>query len=276
MEQGLRQAIGREQLLMHYQPVVDLSLGKVIGAEALLRWRHPKLGLVPPTEFIPILEESGMMEEVGLWVLNTACREVAAWEDSGLKGLKMAVNLSARQLVDPNLNAVILRTLERHRLAPKSLELELTETAAMEDAERTRALFGDLLDMGVSVAIDDFGSGYSSLSYLKKLPFSKLKIDREFVTDVDSRPDSQAICRALVELARGLGIAVLAEGVETRAEVETLTALGCSIFQGFYFARPLPAADFIRTVTDPEWNERLSLRPKGGKRHKALKEVVRG
>lgn len=258
VEQGLRQAIGREQLSLCYQPVVDLALGRVIGAEALLRWSHPELGSVPPSEFIPILEESGLMEEVGVWVLNTACREARAWEDQGLGGLKMAVNLSARQLHDPGLDAIIVRTLERHRLAPQRLELELTETATMQDAARTRQLFGDLLAMGVSVAIDDFGAGYSSLSYLKNLPFSKLKIDREFVEGVDGRPDSQAICRALVELCRGLGIAVLAEGVETREEVETLCELGCSIFQGFYFAKPLPAAEFVRTVTDPAWLAQLS------------------
>ena len=253
IEQGLRHAIGREQLSMCYQPVVDLQLGRVIGAEALLRWNHPELGSVPPSEFIPILEESGLMEEVGIWVLNTACREARAWQDQGLTDLKMAVNLSARQLHDPGLDAVIVRTLERHRLAPQRLELELTETATMQDAARTRQLFGDLLALGVSVAIDDFGAGYSSLSYLKNLPFSKLKIDREFVAGVDARPDSQAICRALVELCRGLNIAVLAEGVETREEVEALCDLGCSIFQGFYFAQPMPAEQFARTVTDPAW-----------------------
>jgi predicted signal transduction protein with EAL and GGDEF domain len=253
LEQSLRQAISREELLLHFQPVVDLTAGRVVGAEALLRWRHPERGLVSPGEFIPVLEETGMMDEVGLWVLNTACRQTRAWEDEGLRGLKMAVNLSARQFRDPTLNTMIVRTLERHRLEPNSLELELTETATMEDAKHTRQLFGELRDLGVSVAIDDFGTGYSSLSYLKNLPFSKLKIDREFVTDVHQRRDSHAICTALVELAHGLDILVLAEGVETREEADTLRALGCSMFQGFFFARPLAAEDFARTVTDPEW-----------------------
>ncbi|HEY3697001.1 bifunctional diguanylate cyclase/phosphodiesterase [Phenylobacterium sp.] len=253
LEQSLRQAISREELLLHFQPVVDLTAGRVVGAEALLRWRHPERGLVSPGEFIPVLEETGMMDEVGLWVLNTACRQARAWEDLGLRGLKMAVNLSARQFRDPALNTMIVRTLERHRLEPQSLELELTETATMEDAKHTRQLFGELIELGVSVAIDDFGTGYSSLSYLKNLPFSKLKIDREFVTDVHQRRDSHAICTALVELAHGLDILVLAEGVETREEADTLRALGCSMFQGFFFARPLAAEDFARTVTDPEW-----------------------
>ena len=253
MEQDLRRAIRHDQFRLHYQPVVDLAEGRVVGAEALLRWRHPEMGLVPPASFVPLLEQSSIMDEVGLWVLNSACREAHAWNEHGLDDLKMAVNLSARQFHDPALTAMILRTLDRHGLQPGALELELTETAAMEDADRTSELFGQLRKLGVSVAIDDFGAGYSSLSYLKNLPFTKLKIDREFVTDVDKRPDSQAICKALVELGRGLGIKVLAEGVETREEVEALRNLGCTMFQGFYFARPMPAEDFRRVVADPEW-----------------------
>jgi EAL domain-containing protein (putative c-di-GMP-specific phosphodiesterase class I)/GGDEF domain-containing protein len=258
VEQGLRHAISREQFLLHYQPVFDLAEGRAVGAEALLRWRHPELGLVPPAKFIPVLEQSGLMEEVGLWVLNAACRQARAWEDHGLTGLKMSVNLSARQCRDPAFATVILRTIERHGLSPDTLELELTETAAMEDAERSRALLGELRAMGVGVALDDFGAGYSSLSYLKNLPFSKLKIDREFVAKVDQRRDSRAICAALVELARGLEITVLAEGVETREEVETLRELGCSMFQGFYFARPASPAEFGAIIANPAWRTSLA------------------
>jgi EAL domain-containing protein (putative c-di-GMP-specific phosphodiesterase class I)/GGDEF domain-containing protein len=251
IEQGLRNAINREQLLLHYQPVFDVGAGRVVGAEALLRWRHPDLGLVPPGKFIPVLEQSGMMDEVGLWVLNAACRQSRTWEDQGLLDLTMAVNLSARQCRDPGLATQIMRTLERHGVRPGSLELELTETAAMEDAQGTRALLGDLRALGIGVALDDFGAGYSSLTYLKNLPFSKLKIDREFVDRIDERRDSQAICAALVELSRRLEISILAEGVERPEEVDTLRKLGCSMFQGFLFARPLPASEFVRTVTDP-------------------------
>lgn len=257
LEQDLRHAISREEFLLHYQPVVDLRLGRLVGAEALIRWKHPKLGMVSPAEFIPLLEQSGLIDEVGLWVLNAACREARAWQDAGLPGLKMAINLSARQFRAPALTTTILRTLERHRLSPEALEVELTETAAMEDAARTRQTLETLRQAGISVAIDDFGAGYSSLSYLKNLPFSKLKIDREFVTNVNERRDSQAICRALVELANGLEIKVLAEGVETPEEVETLAAMGCSMFQGYFFARPMPGADFIKRVRDPEWLARL-------------------
>ena len=254
LEQELRAALGSsEQFLLHYQPVVDLDAGTVIGAEALVRWRHPTLGLVPPASFIPILEQSSAMAEFGLWVLNAACREARAWREQGLGELKVAVNLSTTQCRDPRLSEMVLRTLERHGLEPSSLELELTETTAMEDADNTRRLLTDLRAHGVSVAIDDFGAGYSSLSYLKNLPFSKLKIDREFVTDVNSRQDSRAICSALVELARGLGISVLAEGVESLQEVQALHAMGCKLFQGYFFARPMDAESFVRTVQDPAW-----------------------
>jgi EAL domain-containing protein (putative c-di-GMP-specific phosphodiesterase class I)/GGDEF domain-containing protein len=253
LEQGLRGAINDDQFFLEYQPVVDVSQGRVVGAEALLRWRHPVLGLVSPAEFIPILERSGPVDEVGLWVLNTACRDARNWRRRGLAGLTMAVNLSACQFRGPTLAMTVARTLERHGLAPSDLEVELTETAAMEDSVRTRAVLEQLRALGVGVAIDDFGAGYSSLSYLKNLPFTKLKIDREFVAKVHERPDSQAICSALVALANGLNIKLLAEGAEEREEVETLVRLGCSMFQGYVFARPQSAHDFALTVSDAGW-----------------------
>jgi len=258
LTQDLRHAINADQFLMLFQPVVDLDKGGVVGAEALLRWRHPRLGLISPAIFIPLLEKSGLMTEVGLWVLNTACREARRWREGGLAGLKVAVNVSALQLRDGSLPAVIERTLAHNALTPAELEIELTETAALEDDGRTRALLGDLRDIGVSVAIDDFGTGYSSLSKLKNLPFSKLKIDREFVTGVDVSRDNQAICGSLVELARGLGMAVLAEGTETAGEVRALRGLGCPMFQGFFFARPLGGAEFETTIRDPQWLTRLA------------------
>jgi EAL domain-containing protein (putative c-di-GMP-specific phosphodiesterase class I)/GGDEF domain-containing protein len=258
MEQSLRKAIGEDQFVLHYQPVVDLELGRAVGAEALLRWRHPDLGLVSPGEFIPILEQSGLIDEVGLWVLNTACREARAWRLSEVGELRLSVNISARQFRGPSLAMTVVRMLERHRLAPHDLELELTETAAMQDAGRTIEVLGQLRSLGVGVAIDDFGAGYSSLSYLKNLPFTKLKIDREFVVDVHERPDSRAICAALVALARGLNIELLAEGVEKPEEVAALLALGCTKFQGYYFARPLSAPTLIETVTNPQWIAGLS------------------
>ncbi|MHB8284265.1 MAG: putative bifunctional diguanylate cyclase/phosphodiesterase [Caulobacteraceae bacterium] len=257
LEQDLVRAIAEDQLTMFFQPVVDVSTGRLIAAEALLRWEHPTLGFVSPAHFIPIVEAMGMGEKYGLWVLNAACQQARAWQDHGLNDLKVAVNLSARQLADAELKAKIERTLQRHDLEPCHLELELTETAAMADAARTRQLFSDLREAGVTLAIDDFGSGYSSLSYLKNLPFNKLKIDREFITDVHNHADSQAICKALIELGRGLNLKILAEGVETEAEVDVLRRLGCNIFQGYYFSRPLSASAFIDLASSSEWAARL-------------------
>ena len=201
--------------------------------------------------------------EIGRWTLNTACREMRRWRQRGLDTLKVAVNLSAAQLRDPTLKQTIQRTLERHRLNAATLELELTETAATEDAERTHSLFGELRALGVSLAIDDFGSGYSSLSYLKNLPFDKLKVDREFVVDVHLRKDSQAICRSLVALTRGLDLQILAEGVESWDEVEFLRGLGCQIFQGFIFSRPLNSDQFVEFALDPQWRGAIR-RPNSG------------
>ena len=262
LEQDLRRAIEREQLEMVYQPIVDLAKG-VIGAEALLRWRHPEAGMISPAKFIPILEDAHLIDEIGRWTLNAACREMRRWRQSGLADLKVAVNLSAAQLRDPDLKLTIQRTLERHRLPASALELELTETAATEDAERTFALFSDLRALGVCLAIDDFGSGYSSLSYLKNLPFDKLKIDREFVLDIHLHRDSQAICRSLVALTRGLDLAILAEGVERWDEVEMLESLGCTTFQGFLFSEPIDSDQFIEIALDPVWRGPLG-RPTSG------------
>jgi EAL domain-containing protein (putative c-di-GMP-specific phosphodiesterase class I)/GGDEF domain-containing protein len=256
LEQDLRHAIDRGQLETVFQPIVDLSKG-VIGAEALLRWRHPDVGMISPSRFIPILEDAELIDEIGRWTLNAACREMRRWQQRGRKDLKVAVNLSAAQLRDPSLKRTIERTLERHRLQATSLELELTETAATQDAERTFMLFRELRALGVSLAIDDFGSGYSSLSYLKNLPFDKLKVDREFVVDVHLRRDSQAICRSLVELTRGLDLHILAEGVESWDEVEFLHRLGCRTFQGFLFSEPVNSDQFIKLALDPQWRRPL-------------------
>jgi EAL domain-containing protein (putative c-di-GMP-specific phosphodiesterase class I)/GGDEF domain-containing protein len=258
MELALRQAIFRRELALYYQPVIDLTAGRVVGAEALLRWRHPEHGAIPPARFLPVLEQSGLIDEVGRWVLDAACRDARAFEGLGLAGFKVGVNLSERQFRDPELAAMVADALQRHELKPQRLELELTERSLMEDVSRTRETFEALNKIGVAVAIDDFGAGASSLGDLKSLPFSKLKIDRAFVTDVAEKHDSQAVCAALLELGRRLDIAVLAEGVETREEVEALRVLGCSLFQGFFFARPLPADKFIKKIADHEWQSLIA------------------
>lgn len=239
LEQGLVQAIGERELSAVFQPIVDLSAGRVIGAEALIRWNHPRLGQVPPSRFMPIAESLGLSDPLGIWMLERACHAVRNWRNGGLTHMKVSVNLSACQLFDEALPAKIQRVLERHGVPATALELELTETAAMADLGRTRALFSAMHGIGIAIAIDDFGAGYSSLSYLKKLRFDKLKIDREFITDIERRRDSQAICKALIELGRGLDLAVLAEGVETEAEAAMLHTLGCTLFQGYHFSRPV-------------------------------------
>jgi len=253
IEQELRHAVRRGELALHYQPLVDLAMGRVVGAEALLRWKPPGQEAAAPAQVVKILEETGLVHEIGLWTLNTACRQLREWRDSGLTDIKVAVNLSAQQLRDPALPRALHRTVAAHGLKAGMIELELTETAAMDDADRVFHLLNELREAGFSLAIDDFGSGYSSLSYLRRLPFQKLKIDREFVTHVDERADSRTICKALIDLTAGLELAVLAEGVERFEEVETLRTMGCSIFQGYYFSRPLAADEFKTTITDPEW-----------------------
>jgi predicted signal transduction protein with EAL and GGDEF domain len=253
IEQGLHGAIAGEQLVLKYQPVVNVVEKRIVGAEALLRWLHPELGQLSPTEFVPVLEQSTMIDVVGSWVLNTACRDARAWRRQGLSDISVAVNVSARQFRNLTLPKLVAQTLANHGLAAEALEIELTETAALEECARTHEVLQHLRTLGVGVAIDDFGVGFSSLSYLKNLPLTKLKIDREFVIDVHQRHDSRAICSALIALAEGLNIKVLAEGVEKIEEVETLIDLGCTTFQGFFFFPPLTANAFMRQVLEGEW-----------------------
>lgn len=250
VEQDLRQAIARGELHMVFQPLFDADHDRFCGAEALIRWTHPLHGEISPSRFVPVMERAGITHEVSLWALNHALREARGWRAAGCDGLKVAVNLSGRDLEAEALPSMIERTLARHALSPDALEIELTESVALADGERAASLCHALRAIGVAVAIDDFGTGYSSLSALRALRFDKLKIDRSFVTNVDQRRDSQAICSALLALGRGLGIEVLAEGVETAAEFSWLRAQGCRFFQGYYFARPLAPEDFVPFVSD--------------------------
>lgn len=244
MEQDLRRAIQRNEFLLYYQPIVDLDACRTRGAEALIRWQHPKYGMVPPVKFIPAAEASGLIKPIGVWVIREACRQIREWTESGRKDVKVAINLSAVQFLDPDLNGHVADAVANAGIDPGQLEIELTETAAMADHQHTKRVFTMLRDLGVTIAIDDFGTGYASMSYLLKLPFDKLKIDREFVCDVYKTRERQAICGALVALARGFGLEVLAEGAETEQEVRYLSLLGCRLFQGYYFAKPLPAVEF--------------------------------
>jgi EAL domain-containing protein (putative c-di-GMP-specific phosphodiesterase class I)/GGDEF domain-containing protein len=248
MEEELRRALDQNEFCLHYQPVIDLAAGRVVGAEALIRWQHPELGLLPPGRFIPTAEATGLIDPIGLWVLQEACAQIRRWNAQGLTGLKVAINLSARQFLDPDLSRYVSEALGQSGIERGQLEIELTETAAMADYAHSGRTFAQLRDLGVSIAIDDFGTGYASMSYLRKLPFDQLKIDREFVSDVHQRPDSQAICRAMVALSTGLGLDVLAEGAEAEDEVRFLHDLGCQLFQGYFFSKPLPVAEFVAAI----------------------------
>lgn len=250
LEQDLRQAMSRRELALLFQPLIDAGQGCVSGAEALIRWEHARLGPVSPALFVPIMEAMGLASEIGLWVLNTALREAKGWVGQGLGDLRVAVNVSGLQLERDDLPILVQRTLQRHELPASALEIELTESVATSDAEQCRHIFAALRALGVKLAVDDFGTGYSGFSSLRALAFDKIKIDREFVTDVDKRRDSQAICQSIVALGRGLGIRVLAEGVERAEEYDWLRRHGCQHFQGYYFAPPLTPEAFRNFAGD--------------------------
>jgi EAL domain-containing protein (putative c-di-GMP-specific phosphodiesterase class I) len=263
LEQALRGALDRQEYHLCYQPQVDAATGLVSGAEALIRWDNPLRGLVSPAVFVPILEKSLLINEVGMFVLNAACRDARKWQRLSPNIVTVAVNLSGHQLEYADLGARIERTLDAHSLSPALLEIELTETAAAQDVSRVGRLFESLSRKGVQVAIDDFGTGYSSLSAIRKLSFGKIKIDREFVTEVDRRRESQAICQSIIALARGLGIRVLAEGVERWEEYAWLRRHGCAEFQGFYFSPPLDVESFEQFLTDQaSLTHKLSMDPR--------------
>ncbi|MGI4975455.1 MAG: EAL domain-containing protein [Janthinobacterium lividum] len=236
LERDLRAALAGDQFLLHYQPVVDMDRGLVTSHEALVRWHSPTRGNVSPVDFIPFAEEVGLIAEIGDWVLGTACREAAGWAD----GVAVSVNLSATQFRLPDLVGRVAGALRDAGLSPARLELEVTETAMIEDVAAAAAMLHELRAMGVTIALDDFGTGYSSLSFLRALPFDRVKIDRSFVQDLDTGPQALAIIRALVELCRGLGVAATAEGVETDRQIELLRAAGCSELQGFRIGVPRP------------------------------------
>ena len=254
LQRDLRHAIANRQLMLYYQPKRDARSGEISGAEALLRWKHPVRGMVSPGEFIPVAERFGLIGALGNWVIDEACRQIRAWLDQGLR-LPVAINLSVHQLRQPDLDARIRDALKRNRVPAELLICEITESVAMENTQASMRVFEQLAAIGVQLSIDDFGTGYSSLSYLRKLPANQLKIDRSFVQDLDKSPDARAIVEAVVRLAHALGLSVVAEGVETRAQQDILLELDCDEFQGFLFARPMPAADvaeWLRTSPRPE------------------------
>jgi diguanylate cyclase (GGDEF)-like protein/PAS domain S-box-containing protein len=243
-ETGLRKAIDEGQLVLHYQPIVSGSSGRIHGFEALVRWNHPERGLIPPGEFISVAEESDLILRLGRWVLREACRQAAEWRRRFAADplLTVSVNVSSRQLSNPHLVEDVEAALKQAELKPECLELEMTESSIMGNAEQTLITLNRLKNMGVRLGIDDFGTGYSSLSYLQRLPFDTLKVDRSFVRELNAGKGSLDIVRAILELARSLKLEVVAEGVETEQQLSRLRKLGCSYFQGFLFSKPLDAA----------------------------------
>ncbi|MBV9281832.1 MAG: EAL domain-containing protein [Chloroflexi bacterium] len=248
----LRQAIEANQLAVHYQPKADLSTGQVVGVEALARWQLPGRGLVPPDQFIPLAEHLGLIELLTFRVLNRALEQCRLWRSRGLE-VGVAVNLSAHSLRDPELPEMVVQLLRTYDLPPSLLELEVTESAVMAEAERAGAILGRLHERGVRVSIDDFGTGYSSLAYLKRLPVDQIKIDRGFVRDMLANDEDAYIVRTIVELGHNLGLRVVAEGVEDRGTWDALAALGCDIAQGYVVSRPLPAESFPPWLEQSGW-----------------------
>jgi diguanylate cyclase (GGDEF)-like protein/PAS domain S-box-containing protein len=241
---GLREALAQHQFELHYQPQISLNSAQVIGAEALIRWQHPQNGLQPPAQFISIAEQTGLIVEIGEWVIEEACRQAMEWQKNGLPALSMAVNVSAVQFRRGNLDKVIIKALEKTGLEPRLLELELTESILVEDIDHLLAQLDVLKRLGVKLAIDDFGTGYSSLAYLKKFNIDRLKIDQSFVRDINTDPNDAAIVRAIVQMAHTLNLDVIAEGVENEAMLKHVRESGCDEVQGYFFSKPLSANDF--------------------------------
>ncbi len=250
LENELRKAIEKNDLVLHYQPQIDLSTNQIVGVEALVRWEHPVRGLISPMEFIPLAEETGLIEPIGEWVLYHACKSFSRWKNKGLDLGKIAINLSARQFRQENFENILENILVKTGLAARYLELEITETSVMENAGKTVNLLHDLNKMGLSLAIDDFGTGYSSLSYLKKFPIHKLKVDRSFIKDVDRDEGGAAITKSIIDLGHNMSLEVIAEGVERETQKKWLIDKGCDQVQGYFYSKPLSEDELMRLVCD--------------------------
>ena len=272
LENSLRLALDKKELFLVYQPQMDIATGRITGLEALLRWQHPELGLVPPDKFIRIAENSGLIMPIGEWVLRTACSQARKWQDEGLPAVSVAVNVSAVQFRQEGFCELIRRVLHETGLAPQYLELELTESLLLANADVTFSVIQELKAMGLTLAIDDFGTGYSSFSYLKQFRVSKLKIDRSFIRDVAVNPDDAAITTAIISMAKSLNLKVIAEGVEDEAQMSFLRAHQCDEIQGYYFSKPLA----VDKVADKLRGDRSrSARPSTSKRGTIVTEDVR-
>ncbi|MCG8049626.1 MAG: EAL domain-containing protein [Candidatus Thiodiazotropha endolucinida] len=244
LEGKLRKALVSKEMELYYQPQIDMRTGQLVSAEALLRWHQPELGMIPPDEFIPIAEETGMIIELGEWVLNEACRQNKAWQDSGHQSIRVAINLSSMQFIQRDLSHKVDNSLRSSGLDPKYLEFEITESILMRNVNETIATLNEFKMMGINISVDDFGTGYSSLSYLKRFPLNSLKIDRSFIRDIPENADDVTITSAIIAMAHQLNLGVVAEGVESQRQLDFLHQQGCEMAQGYFFSKPLPAEEF--------------------------------
>ena len=251
LETALRRALERGELVLYYQPQIDLISGVVEGVEALIRWRHPEFGMISPARFIPVAEESGLIVPIGQWVLREACRQAAIWRETAGAKVRVAVNLSALQFKRDDLEQSVINALEESGISPTLLELELTESILISDTQSVLATVKRLKALGVQLSIDDFGTGYSSLSYLKRFEVDRLKIDQSFVRDLATDRDDAAIVHAIIQMARSLELTTIAEGVEDEAALDRLRSYGCNVAQGYFFARPMPAQELLNYLTKP-------------------------
>jgi EAL domain-containing protein (putative c-di-GMP-specific phosphodiesterase class I) len=250
LESNMRRALERSEFLLHYQPKASLSTGRITGFEALLRWQRGQGGLVLPAEFVPLLEDTGLIVPVGEWVIDAVCRQLADWRKAGVPLVPVAINLSARQFKEKNFGDVIERILRAHDIEPRYIELEITESSLMVNTEEVMRTLSQLKACGLRLSIDDFGTGYSSLGYLRRFPLDTLKIDRSFVNDIATDAGGANITRAVISMAHNLGLNVVAEGVETEAQLAFLCANGCAEMQGYYFARPLSVEDSLQWLRE--------------------------
>jgi len=251
LESDLHNALRQNEFILHYQPQVDVASRKIVGVEALIRWQHPRRGLVPPLEFIPLAEERGLIIPIGEWVLRSACVQASAWHRAGLGKITVAVNMASPSFKQMDLMTVVADALEKSGLEPAYLELEVTESVMMHDIEAVLTTLKNLKGIGIHLSIDDFGTGYSSLSYLQRFPLDALKIDRSFVSNID-KTEGSAIALAIMALAKSLNLKVIAEGVETEHQVRILQEHGCEFMQGFLFSRPVPADEITRLLQEQE------------------------
>ena len=241
IEHDLRNALVNDEFVLYYQPQIDITTSQIIGAEALVRWQHPEKGLVPPNEFIPILEETGLIVDVGAWIFATACKQIKQWQKDGFEKLNISINISARQFHDPGFIDLVKKQIKRYRLKPETVEMEITESVLMEDQSHTIKSLNSFDKLGFKMALDDFGTGYSSLSYLRRFKIDTLKVDQSFIRHVTDDKDDAAITAAIIAMAQSLNLKIIAEGVETKEQLEFLKKEKAIIVQGYLYSKPLPA-----------------------------------